>query len=360
MCAKAIDIGTSFIVGAEMKNGQEEFRAIRNAFFSMPKEDFEDMLADSGAFYIEKGRDVYIIGEDALKFSMISGNTESFRRPMARGILNPGEEEAVHVVEQIIEGILGKPNFPGEVVAVTIPAEPIEADFDITFHKVVLERFLKQLGYEVKIINEALCIIFSENPTSTLDDGTETPFTGIGISFGAGMTNLVVTWRAKKIFDISCSRGGDWIDTQVAKMKNLPVGKVTSWKERKLDLSLPKQTDQVMMALEIYYEELIRHALENFERFFKKSNATVDVPLTIVIGGGTSMVPGFVDKFKKVLKTVSIPFEIAGVTLAHDPLKTVASGALVAAISAEKKKNKGAAEESQSRPAPSQEELETT
>ncbi|RME89057.1 MAG: hypothetical protein D6785_00255 [Planctomycetota bacterium] len=340
MCAKAIDIGTSFIVGAEMKGGKEEFRTIRNAFFAMEKEDFEDMMADSGAFYIEKGNQVYIIGEDALKFSMISGNTESYRRPMAKGILNPGEEDAVHVVEQIVEGILGRPSYSGEVVAATIPAKPVSEELDITFHRVVLERFLKNLGYEVKIINEALGIIFSENPSTVLEDGTTIPFTGIGISFGAGMTNLVITWRAKQIFEISVDRGGDWIDEQVARMKNLPVSKVTSLKERKLDLSLPKQTDAVMMALEIYYEELIRHGLQQFEKYLKTSNATVDVPLDIVIGGGTSQVPGFVQKFEEILETIELPFQIGKVVLAEDPLKAVASGALVAAISAEKKKTR--------------------
>ncbi|RME03057.1 MAG: hypothetical protein D6805_07960 [Planctomycetota bacterium] len=340
MCAKAIDIGTSFIVGAEIKDGKEEFRAIRNAFFSMPREDFEDMFLNAGAFYIERNDELYIIGEDALKFSMISGNTENYRRPMAKGILNPGEEEAVRVIQVIIEGILGKASYPGEIVVATIPADPIEEDLDVTYHRVVLERFLKQLGYEVKIINEALGIIYSENPTATMEDGTESPFTGIAISFGAGMSNLVVTWRAKQIFEISCGRGGDWIDAQVARMKNMPVGKVTSLKEKKLDLSKDRQPDDVLMALEIYYEELIRYTLENFNKFFKQTNALMDVPLKIVVGGGTSMVPGFVEKFKEILGTVKLPFEIEDVVLAADPLKAVAGGALVAGISAEKKKKK--------------------
>ena len=54
--AKAIDIGTSFIVGAELKNGKEVFTIERDAFFSMPKEDFaEEMLSDAGAKYLVRG-----------------------------------------------------------------------------------------------------------------------------------------------------------------------------------------------------------------------------------------------------------------------------------------------------------------
>ena len=339
MCAKAVDVGTSFVVGAEIKDGKEEFRIVRNAFFSMEKEDFEDLLSDSGAQYIEKGKNIYILGEDALKFSMLAGDTKNFRRPMARGILNPRENDAIQVVEEIIRGVLGPPSYPGEVAVVTVPATPIESELDITFHRVVLERFLKQLGYQVKVINEALGIIFSENPSVTLEDGTIVPFTGVGISFGAGMTNLVVTWRAKQIFEISFARGGDWIDEQVAKMKGLPVSKVTATKEKKLDLRHPSQ-DPLLMALEIYYEELIRSALEGFAEYFEESQRTIDVPLDIVLAGGSTLVPGFLEKFQSLLQSYQLPFEVGKVYLAKDPFRAVARGALVAAISAEKKKQR--------------------
>ena len=120
--AKAIDIGTSFIVGAEIKDGKEVFTSERDAFFSMPKEDFaEEMLHDAGAKYLLKGDQIYVVGEDALKYCMITGKQESYRRPMKKGVLNPGEEEAVPLLEKLIEGIVGKPAFPGEV-GVVAPA----------------------------------------------------------------------------------------------------------------------------------------------------------------------------------------------------------------------------------------------
>ena len=102
--AKAIDIGTSFIVGAELKNGKEVFTLERDAFFSMPKEDFaEEMLHDAGAKYLLKGDSIFVVGEDALKYCMITGKQENYRRPMKRGVLNPNEEEAVPLMEKLIE-----------------------------------------------------------------------------------------------------------------------------------------------------------------------------------------------------------------------------------------------------------------
>jgi hypothetical protein len=341
--AKAIDIGTSFIVGAEVKDAKEVFTSERDAFFSMPKEDFaEEMLNDAGAYYITRGKQLFVVGEDALKFAMLTGNQASYRRPMARGVLNPGEEEAISMLELLIEGIIGKAAFPGEACAATVPAAACDRDDgDTTFHKVVIERCLQRLGYDVKVLNEALAIIFHENPTVTSEEG-EVPFSGVGMSFGAGMTNVVVAWRAKKLFEMSVARGGDWIDEKAAQARNATKSKVTGIKERKLDLSRIDRKDAIQVALEIYYEDLVNYALDQVAAQFKTCQATIDEPLEICIAGGTAMVPGFLAIFERALAKVELPFKVKGVRLSQDPLRAVAAGALVAAMSHEKKA-KGAA-----------------
>lgn len=339
--AKAIDIGTSFIVGARLQGGKEVLTIERDAFFSMEREDFaEEMLDDAGAKYMIRGDQIYVVGDDALKYCMITGKQDSYRRPMAQGVLNPGEEEAIPLIEMLIEAIVGRAETPGEVVAATIPAAPLDANIDVTFHKIVLERFLKQLGYDVRCLNEALAIIYAENPTVREEDGTTAPFSGIGVSFGAGMTNLVVAWRAKRLFEISVARGGDWVDQNVSKVRNVPVGKVTHEKERRLDLTNVDPRNGIQLGLEIYYEELIRHVLREFNAHFKSTQTTFTNPMEVVIAGGTASVPGFIDRFKRLLVEEGSPVPIGEVRLAKDPLRAVAKGALVAALSMEKKKLK--------------------
>jgi hypothetical protein len=336
--AKAIDIGTAFIVGAEIKDGREVFTTERDAFFAMPKDDFaEEMLADAGARVVTRGSQLFVVGEDALKFSMLTGNQQAFRRPMAHGVLNPGEEEAISMLETLIEGIVGKATFPGEVCAATVPAVPCDMPGDITFHRIVIERCLTRLGYEVKIVNEALGVIFHENPTVQID-GETTPFTGVGVSFGAGMTNLVVAWRAKKLFEMAVARGGDWIDEKVAMVRNVPRPKVSAMKEKRLDLNKIDPKDTLMLALEIYYDDLIKYTLDLFERQFRGVQSSIDEPLEWVIAGGTARVPGFIERFEKALRATPMPFGLKGVRLARDPLHAPAAGALIAAISHEKKK----------------------
>jgi len=341
--AKAVDIGTCFIVGAQLRGGKEVFTRERDAFFSMPKEDFsEEMLTDAGAKFLERGNELFVVGEDALKYCMLTGHQDSYRRPMAKGVLNPSETEAIPLLELLVSGIVGQPEQKGEVIAATIPAAPLEQDLDVTFHKIVIERHLKKLGYDVRILNEALALIFAENPQVN-DERGAVPFTGIGISFGAGMTNLVVAYRAKKLFEISVARGGDWIDEHVAKARNIPFGKVAHVKEKKFDLTKVDQRDSIHVALDIYYEDLIRYTLEQFAEHFRKSNSVIDHPMEIIVGGGTASVPGFVDKFNELLESTDLPIEISTVRLARDPLHAVARGALVAAVSMEKRKKRDVA-----------------
>ena len=58
--AKSVDIGTSFIVGAKLKDGKELFTVERDAFFSMEREDFaEEMLDDAGANYMIRDNDSF-------------------------------------------------------------------------------------------------------------------------------------------------------------------------------------------------------------------------------------------------------------------------------------------------------------
>lgn len=335
--AKAIDIGTSFIVVAEIQDGHEVFTRERNAFFAMEREDFaEEMLQDAGAYYLTRGDQLTVVGEDALKFSMLTGNQTAYRRPMAKGILNPGEEDAISMLELLVEGILGKASFPGEICAATVPCPPYDQEGDVTFHRIVLERCLRRLGYEPKLLNEAMAIIFHQNPTIE-SGGARIPFTGLGISFGAGMTNAVISWRAKRLFETAIARGGDWIDQMVARARSMSRSKVTSIKERKLDLDDIDPKNGLQVALEVYHEDLVRYTLKNIAAAWKEASAEVEEALPVCIAGGTSKVPGFAAMLENLLADLKLPFEVEGVTFAQDPLTAVASGALVAAISAEKK-----------------------
>jgi hypothetical protein len=108
----------------------------------------------------------------------------------------------------------------------------------------------------------------------------------------------------------------------VIKFKESKWGKMDKYNSR---------DQRIVAALEIYYDALIETALKNFVIEFEKQDRSYDDPIEIIVAGGTSMAPGFIDKFNEVLGRLEVPFDIAGVRHAKEPLTAVANGALVAA-----------------------------
>jgi len=339
--AKGLDIGTMYVVSSQNTDQGTVFRKQRNAFYTMNREDFEDGFSCNSPMVIRKGSDVHIVGDDAVRYANLSGKSKKFKRPMAKGVLNPNEPDAIGVLQVIIQNVLGEPSYPGEIVAVTSPADPLDGTFDTTFHRTVLSRHLKSLGYKAMVLNEAHALVYSENPVC-VSEGEEVPFSGIGISFGAGMVNMVATWRAQKLLEFSVSRGGDWIDTRVHEATQIPVSRVLKFKEGKFQHSAQYTRDaevKMSSALEIYTEDLIRYVLESFVEKFESCDASIDDPIEIVVAGGTSMVPGFIDLFAEIAGDVEMPFDITAVRHAVSPLCAVTNGALIAASSREKKES---------------------
>lgn len=337
--AIGIDIGTMFIVGAREEGDEVTFTKARDAYFKFTDEDNVDMLEETGASMLKFEGSSMAVGDDAIRYANLTGQFENFHRPMAKGVLNPNAEDGIAILKYLINGVAGEPAEEGEVCAVTSPADPLDGSFDTTFHRTLLKNHIKKMGYNPIILNEALAIIYSENPVVKTEDG-DIPFSGIGISFGAGMVNLVAAWRGKKLVEFSVSEGGDWIDKKVSEVTNAPLSKVIKFKESKWGkMDKYNSRDQrIVAALEIYYDALIETALKNFVIEFENQDRSYDDPVEIIVAGGTSMAPGFIDKFNSVLDRLEAPFDIAAVRHAKEPLTAVANGALVAAKTYSKRK----------------------
>lgn len=336
--ARGIDIGTMFVVSAREDGGAVVFTKERGAYFTFKDEDATDMLEETGATTVKIGDTIHAIGDDAIRYANLTAQYQNFHRPMSKGVLNPSEEDAIAILRYIINGVSGRPAYQGEICAVTSPADPLDGSFDTTFHRTLLKSHIEKMGYTPIILNESLAIIYSENPIIKTDEG-DIPFSGIGISFGAGMVNLVAAWRGKKLVEFSINQGGDWIDQKVSEVTNTPVSKVIKFKETKwgkMDKYNTKD-QRLVSALDIYYDALIETALTNFIEEFEKQDRSYDDPVEVVIAGGTSLAPNFINKFKAIFNKLEKPFDLAGVRHARDPLTAVANGALIAAKSYEKK-----------------------
>lgn len=328
---KGLDIGTAFIYCAQKIGPTITFRFQRDAFFDIEYSEFtQGILEKSDVKYVLSNGKIYVVGEDAIKFANAFGR--NLRRPMRSGVISPAEEEALPVLEALIKSVLGEPSEKEEICYYSVPGVPVDADFNTIYHQNVTKGFLEKLGYRPKPINEGLATVFSEL--------AEDNFTGMGISFGGGMTNVCLAMMGVPAISFSVARAGDWIDEEVAKATNQPVSKITTFKENFFNLKKSEGSmTRVEQALLIYYEHLIEYVLEQIKKGFeKKAVLELGEPITMVISGGTANPIGFIERFKAILARADFPFKIKEIRLAPYPLYTSAKGALIAAIADKKSK----------------------
>lgn len=325
--SKGLDLGTGFIVGSRInKEGNTEFTSIRDAFFEIEDNPFrQKMLKQVKANFLAKDGKLLVIGNEAVEFAnMFNANAQ---RPMCKGVISPKEKEAFPVIKIIIEKAIGKASKKGEKCYYSVPAAPIDENFDIIYHENVFNKILSDLGYEPCSLNEAEAIAYSE----LLDDG----LTGIAISCGAGMINVSVGIMGVPAVQFSIARSGDWVDQSVATALDLTASKVQTEKEKGVDLLKPE--GKIQEAISIYYGNLIDYTIKNIAARLSKSEdlPSFKNPVPIVVSGGTSLAGNFVGKFKESLERNPLPVDISEIKHANDPLSAVANGLLICASLAE-------------------------
>ncbi|MFQ3318393.1 MAG: actin-like ATPase involved in cell morphogenesis [Natronomonas sp.] len=336
--ARGIDVGTMNIVSAKQDGNETVFVSQRNSFVEIEYSDMaERMLSRSDVLHIRKDDKVYVVGDDALNFANIFN--EETRRPMKHGILSSEEKSAIPMIKLIIEQVVGEPNRPNERVYFSTPADPIDSDLSTLYHQKTLESFLGDMGYDPEPINEGMAVIYSE-----LADHN---FTGLGISFGAGMTNVCLSYYAVPVMTFSVARGGDWVDEQTATATGETVDKVTSIKEDEFRLDFTTDAGGVEGALSIYYDNLLDYVIENIAREVNEEDVEEGLDVPVVVTGGTSSPQGFEKLFRERLDKANIPFSISEVRKADEPLYSVARGALVASKTEEEEESGAEAEEAE-------------
>jgi len=319
--ARGIDVGTMNIISAEQDGNETVFVQQRNSFVEIEYSDMaEEMLSRSEVLHIRKDDSVYVVGDDALNFANIF--KQETRRPMSHGILSSDESSAIPMIKLILEQVVGEPERPRERLFFSTPADPIDSDLNTLYHQKTLESLLGDMGYDPEPINEGMAVIYSELADSN--------FTGLGVSFGAGMTNVCLSYYAVPVMTFSIARGGDWIDEQAAQATGTNVDKVTATKEDDFRLDFTTDVGGVEGALSIYYDNLLDYVIENIIAEVNEEDVEEGLDVPVVVTGGTSSPQGFAKLFQDRLNDSSVPFSISDVRRAEEPMYSVARGALVA------------------------------
>tara|TARA_Y100001963_G_scaffold85688_1_gene118480 strand:- start:2702 stop:3721 length:1020 start_codon:yes stop_codon:yes gene_type:complete len=336
--AVGLDCGTAFYIAAR----EDSIKKERNAFLTIDGDaaSVKRMLLRKKIPFVERNKRVHIVGKHAFEYAQIFGNSE-LKRPMKSGLLNPTERDALPVLKGIIHSLLGDPKEEGELCVYCVPSKPIDVESLVDYHEDVLANIISSLGYTPRSLPEANALAYE----GLIDDD----LTGISISMGAGMCNLSIMYQGIAASNFSVSKGGDFIDEHVSMDTGVPPAKCQYVKEDpstnlgntkvQFDTDGPKvvgEVDQtnVQTAIKTYYGVLINYLLANLNKRFEADNNIPNFPnpVPIVIGGGTSMVPGFIEYFKQKYAERDLPIDLKDISLVSDTHNAVAKGCLSEAL----------------------------
>lgn len=304
-----------------------------NAFIELPLENrfVFDMMKQAGAPLIERENVAYVIGEAAVNMAYTLSQLE-LKRPMSGGCVNPREKDAFQILSIMIHSLLDNVRQDNETLYYCVPANAINEETDADYHTKVLEAIFRayesENGLKVNAhpINEALALVYAELGKKA--------FTGIGISFGAGMVNLCYSMYGNPLFKFAIVNSGDWIDRQAAKATGESPTFINKEKT-KVDLTA-QPTNLVERAVQTQYRIMIEHTINEIKKGLSNTSKAVhsDNPVDIVIAGGTSSPPGFDKLFRDTIMQAKLGIKIGDVIRPSDPLYSVARGCLIAAEAA--------------------------
>lgn len=329
---KGLDVGTSYIIMSEEKNDSILYKDFRDAFYVIkPTTIIASRMIEKGlqgkTFAKDLDGSFIILGKDAIEKSIERNDTA--KRPMHKGVVSSKEKDAKKILSLIIKEVVGPASESNEKIVFCVPAQPIDQeddDFDIGYHEDVVKAILKESGYQPKAINEAEALCYSELESDE--------YTGIGISCGAGMTNVCVMLNGEPTIVFSTTKSGDWIDRMSAIATGEQESVVQAEKEQGDFIIGQPVTNQILEAVSAYYLRLIDYTVKNLSIALKNSKALPKFKneISIVIAGGTSQAKGYIENFKaKIQEENTFPIKIKEIRHSSDPLHSVSKGCLIAA-----------------------------
>jgi hypothetical protein len=323
--AIGLDVGTSRIVTAQRSGDDVVYETQLNAFVGIPYSKITETVLDrEGVPHTSADNETIVHGNESEKFATLL-NAE-MRRPMSKGVLDAKEPESLRMLLQILTSMLGPARQRQQKLCFTVPAAPLGAEGSLTYHEATVRQILNELGYVPQSISEGLAVVYGELESSN--------YTGIGISCGGGLCNVCLSYLSVPVLSFSIPKGGDFIDTSAASVTGELANRIRLTKEGSFHFN-GFFADKTQQVIAVYYDDLILSLVTALkEAFARTKNLPVfSRPIPMVLSGGTTLPPGFRDRFEKLLSEQNFPVPISEIRRAENPMYSTAKGALVYALS---------------------------
>jgi hypothetical protein len=330
--AVGLDVGTSRIVIARRPeqdgSGDIQYHSQLNAFATIPYSKITaGVLEREHVPHTAIAGEIIVHGNESEKFAGLLDS--EIRRPMSQGVLDPKEPESLRMMREILMSML-RLALPDQAdchkLCFTVPAAPLGAEGSLTYHEATVRQILGDLGYQAVAINEGLAVIYGELESSN--------YTGIGISCGGGLCNVCLAYLSVPVASFSIPKAGDFIDASAAAVTGERANRVRLSKEDSFHFN-GFFADKMHQVIGVYYDDMIRSLVTALKDAFAKTKTIPQFqrPIPMVLSGGTTLPPGFRDRFEKLLWEQDFPISVSEIRMAQNPLHATAKGALVYAQS---------------------------
>ncbi len=322
--AVGLDVGTSRIVTARNVGPDIKYDLQLNAFVTIPYSKMtEAVLQKENVPHSVDANEIIVHGNESERFADLLN--KDIRRPMTQGVpesRRTGKREA-HSRNQ--QPLSLERRLKGAKLYFSVPAAPLGAEENLTYHEATIKQFVTELGYEAKSINEGLAVVYGELESSN--------YTGIGISCGGGLCNVCLAYLSVPVMSFSIPKGGDFIDSSAASVTGERANRMRILKEQSFHIN-GHFNDKFQQVLNVYYDDMIHSLVGSLRTAFQgaRNLPKMTKPVPLVLSGGTAMPKGFRDRFEKILREKDFPIELSEIRMAAEPLTTTAKGALVAAL----------------------------
>ncbi len=326
------DVGTYNLICSRRTDGEVKNRKQVNCFIEFLIDENKTTLNAMKSIkppipIIEREKFAYIVGQAAIDMAYTLPGIV-LHRPMKDGCLNPQEKDAFRTLSIMIHSLIGEVEKDKDILYYSVPANAINQDTDADYHNAVLKSIFKAYNINNKTvqafgINEGLCLVLAELLSKQ--------YTGIGISFGSGMVNLCYSIYSQPVFQMSLVNAGDWIDRMAAKACG-ETPTVINKEKTKIDLT-KAPSSLLERAIKTQYELLIQKTVSSIKKGIVEAGAraVTENPLDVIVAGGTSSPPGFVELFTEMVKESQWNIPVGDIRKPADHLYAVSRGALIAA-----------------------------
>jgi len=140
-----LDVGTMTIISAIMKDEDTSYKVERDAFFAIENNKMsKSMLDKMNTNYVEAEdkKHLYVVGEESLAIANFFN--QEIRRPLSQGVISTREKESLTLIKILLKLVLGDPIEEGEICHYSVPAIPLDANYNIVYYIFRLQTYTNE------------------------------------------------------------------------------------------------------------------------------------------------------------------------------------------------------------------------